>query len=112
MILEIVGVLRALDFVLGSPSLTPEEKRSIAAELKASMPAKMLCSKAQNTHDIITGLLSRSTAAESAEEARQDSKAEDKLLRKEEGVHGIPGAAKAPQGGPQKVAGGKPRQNR
>lgn len=51
MILQIIDIMRALDYIQGS-SLTPDEKRQVAAELRKALPAPMLCSSAQNTHAI------------------------------------------------------------
>jgi hypothetical protein len=67
LILDIIGVMRALDYVLGSPLLTPSEKRDIAEELKSSLPAKMLCSKAQRTHAITSGIIDRAIGIKDAE---------------------------------------------
>ena len=54
MITKIIDLMRALDYVLGSQHLTSDEKRAIALELKASLPAKALCSSAHVTHEIAT----------------------------------------------------------
>lgn len=61
MITNIIDLMRALDYVQGSPSLTQDQKRLIAGELKYSLPAKALCHGAHHTHDIANSLFDKAT---------------------------------------------------
>ena len=106
MILDIIGVMRALDYVLGSPLLTPSEKRAIAEELKGSLPAKMLCSKAHTTHAITSGLIDRAIGIKDAEadsSPKEDHPQEQQLSPGSQGAHVVSRNDSKAYGGSAKV---------
>lgn len=100
-ILQLIELLRALDYVQGS-SLTDEQKKAITEELKASMPPKDFCHTAKRTHDIVTGRLT----PQSPQAAPQDSQAIQRMPSRSEGTDVQPGAPRKAHGGFKKVARG------
>lgn len=112
MILDIIGVLRAWDYVLGSPLLTTDEKREIAAELKQALPAQLLCSKAKRTHAITHDLIGRtydSTPGIPTEEApsQEVHPKEHQLPARSAGQDGVSRDDRKAYGGSAKVERGK-----
>lgn len=118
MILQIIDLLRALDYVQGS-SLSPDEKRSIASELRNALPAKALCHGAHLTHDIVDARLraicdkpvsdNGTTAGKSPQEApraEENRKEEHQLPGLRQGKDGVSRDDRKAFGGPKKVARG------
>lgn len=118
MILQIIDVMRALDYVQGS-SLTADEKRTIASELRSALPAKALCASAQLTHDIVDARLrvicekpvsdNGTVARKSPEEApraEENRKEEHQLPGLRQGKDGVSRDDRKAPGGPKKVARG------
>lgn len=62
MITNIIDLMRALDYVQGTQSLSAAEKAVIASELKASLPAKALCHGAHLTHDIAAAVFDKAAS--------------------------------------------------
>ena len=104
MILQIIDLLRALDYVQGS-SLTADEKQAVASELRLALPAKALCASAQLTHDIADARI-RAISEKPVRTNAQEAEAQK--ARPPQGDH-----PKAQQDAPV-VAGhsGKPRDDR
>lgn len=118
MILQIIDIMRALDYVQGS-SLSADEKRSVAFELRAALPAKALCASAQITHDIVDARLraifektvsdNGTVARKSPEEAprsEENRKEEHQLPGLRQGKDGVSRDDRKAFGGPKKVARG------
>lgn len=120
MIIDIINMMKALEYIQGS-SLTADEKRSVAIELQRSLPAKVLCHSAQNTHDIATALFEKAIVANTARTdvaaEEEDRRAEDPPEARQEGHKQPSGSApedgvprddqKAPRGS-RKVESAKP----
>ena len=119
MILQIIDILRALDYVQGS-SLTPDEKRTVAVELRAALPAKALCSSAQLTHDIVDariraifdkpvrtdGTPAGKRTEEEAPRSEENRKEEHQQPGLRQGTNGFPRDDRKAHGGPKKVSRG------
>lgn len=120
MILQIIDLLRALDYVQGS-SLSPDEKRSIATELKCALPAKALCHGAHITHEIADALFQKAINANTvrnngpstgespgqANAAKEDQKEGHQLPGLRPRKDGVTGDDRKAFGGAKKVARGR-----
>ena len=110
MITQIIELMRALDYVRGSPFLTAEQKVTVAKELSSSMPPKALCNSAQRTFEIAEGLFADFGTIKLAERPqelegpKEDRKTEQRLPARSEGPHGNNRAPLKAHGRPQKVA--------
>lgn len=119
MILQIIDLLRALDYVQGS-SLSPDEKRSVAFELRGALPAKALCHGAHITHEIADALFQKAINANTvrnngpstgespgqANAAKEDQKEEHEQPPVRKGADVIPGENRKAFRGPKRVAKG------
>lgn len=103
MIINIIELLRALDYVRGSTLLTTEQKAIVARELKLSLPAKSLCTSAYRTHEIAEGLFNDFPASLQTQE---DSPAEQQLPAVRAGEDEVSGNDGKKAGRPKKVARG------
>jgi hypothetical protein len=119
MITNIIDLLRALDYVQGSQTLTAAEKATIAKELKGSLPAKVLCHGAHETHDIAAAIFEKAASlpertngpstgerpeeTRSAPEARKEANQQPGLRK---GADVFPRDAGKAHGGAKKVARG------
>jgi hypothetical protein len=120
MIINIIDLLRALDYVHSSQTLTAAEKATVAKELKGSLPAKVLCHGAHETHDIATAVFERAAGVKtedingpstgerpeetrSAPEARKEANQQPGLRK---GADVFPRDAGKAHGGAKKVARG------
>ena len=126
MIINIIDLLRALDYVQGSQLLTATEKATVAKELKGSLPAKALSHGAHETHDIATAVFEKAagvktedingpSTGESPEEktgALEAREEEHKLAPRGEAADVLPRDAGKANGGTPQVARGKPRKSR
>ena len=123
MIINIIDLLRALDYVQGSQLLTATEKATVAKELKGSLPAKALSHGAHETHDIATAVFEKAAGVKtedingpstgespketiSSPEARKEA---DQFPGLRKGADVLPRNAGKAHGGPKKVARGQPR---
>ena len=110
MITNIIELMRALDYVRGSPFLTAEQKVTVAKELSSSMPPKALCNNAQRTFEIAEGLFSdfgntTPTAREKEPEGpKEDPKTEQRLPARSEGPNAMSRAPQKAHGRHAKVA--------
>lgn len=120
MILQIIDVMRALDYIQGS-SLTADEKRTMAFELRSAIPAKALCASAQLTHDIVDARLraicekpvsdnesvsKERSATASPQEAQENRKEGHPQPGPRQGKDGVSRDDRKALGGPKKVARG------
>ena len=119
MITNIIDLLRALDYVQGSQTLTTAEKATIAKELKGSLPAKALSHGAHETHDIAAALFEKAASVpartngpstrESPEETPRTLEArkeENQLAPRSKAADVFPRDAGKAHGGAKKVARG------
>ena len=119
MITNIIDLMRALDYVQGSQSLTAAEKAIIAQELKGSLPAKALSHGAHATHDIAAAVFDKAASAtarnngpstgESTSQARtaeENRKEGHKQPPVSKGPNVLPRENRKAAGSPQRVAGG------
>lgn len=104
MILNIIDLLRALDYVRGSTLLTVEQKAMVVKELKLSLPAKSLCPSAQRTHEIAEGLFNDFPASQAPQE---NPEAEQQLPGLRAGEDGLPRNDRKKAGRPAKVERGQ-----
>jgi hypothetical protein len=105
MITQIIELMRALDYVRGSPFLTAEQKVTVAKELSSSMPPKALCTNAQRTFEIAEGLFADfRPIIETKEGPKEDPKTEQRLPARGQSPHVQPRTPPKANGRPQKVA--------
>lgn len=104
MITNIIELMRALDYVRGSPFLTAEQKVTVAKELSSSMPPKALCNNAQRTFEIAEGLFADFGNAEAEKGPQENLKTEQRVPARSEGHHAMPRAPQKAHGRPSKVA--------
>lgn len=123
MIINIIDLLRALDYVQGSQLLTDAEKATVAKELKGSLPAKALSHGAHETHDIATSVFEKAagvntedingpSTGESPEEtprAEENRQAEHELTSRGKVADVLPRENRKATGSPKAVARSKPR---
>jgi hypothetical protein len=123
MIINIIDLLRALDFVQGSQLLTAAEKATVAKELKGSLPAKALSHGAHETHDIATAVFEKAagvktedingpSTGERPEETRsapEARKEEHELAPRSKGSNVLPRENRKETGGSKGVARSQPR---
>lgn len=119
MILQIIDLMRALDYLQGS-SLSPDEKRSVAFELRGALPAKALCHGAHMTHDIADALFQKAINANTVRNngpstgespgqthaAEKDQKEGHQLPGLRPSKDGVPGDDRKAFRGPKRVAKG------
>jgi hypothetical protein len=103
MITNIIELMRALDYVRGSPFLTAEQKADIVKELQLSLPAKALCHSAHRTHDIATGLFT-AYASPAEEGSKEDRTPEQRMPARSEDAHVLSRTASKKNGWSKKVA--------
>ena len=123
MIINIIDLLRALDYVQGSQLLTATEKATVAKELKGSLPAKALSHGAHETHDIATAVFEKAagvktedingpSTGESPKEtprAEENRKEEHELASRGKVADVLPRENRKATGSPKAVARGKSR---
>lgn len=119
MIVQIIDLLRALDYVQGS-SLSPDEKRSVAFELRGALPAKALCHGSHITHEIADAIFQKAINANTVRNngpstgespgqthtAEKDQKEEHEQPPVRKGADVIPGENRKAFRGPKRVAKG------
>ena len=99
MIINIVELMKALEYIQGS-SLTAEDKRSVAKELKSALPAEVLCSSASKTHQIASSLFDKAIEPEARPNDRTEQRSESPKDHSEETKH-IPAVGSRPDQRPR-----------